>query len=255
LTAGIYTVDVKDDSGCSVKQQFVVDAASFNMSCLITPAATSVVCGSVGNTLSTAVSGATYQWTVTSTDTDWMITSGSSDSLMVYTAGNSGSSATFTLTVEKNGCTQTCSYTVTGGCVVRDNTGGGDPSSSEPCTTTPTTPTIPTTPPVVVEPTPEPEIPTEQPERDCKTGVAISAYPNPFRDRVKLEWTAAATERIRLEIYDMRGNRVGVLYEGNVTKGQQYSCEWAASNCKDPFYYYRHTSSKKVTHGKLVCKR
>jgi hypothetical protein len=132
LTAGTYTVDVKDDSGCTVKQQFVVDAAAFNMDCLITPAATSVVCGSVGNSLSTAVSGAIYQWSVTSTDSNWMITSGSSDSVMVYTAGNGGSSATFTLTVEKNGCTQTCSYTVSGGCVVRDNTGGGDPSSSEP---------------------------------------------------------------------------------------------------------------------------
>ncbi len=136
--------------------------------------------------------------------------------------------------------------------MVRDNTGGGDPSSSEPCTTTPTTPTVP---PVVVVPTPEPETPTEEPEKGCKGGVAISAYPNPFHDRVKLEWTATATERVRLEIYDMRGNRMGVLYDGNVTKGQHYSCEWTASNCKDPFYYYRHTSSKNVTHGKLLCKR
>ncbi|HTF19648.1 MAG TPA: T9SS type A sorting domain-containing protein [Chryseolinea sp.] len=248
LTAGIYTVDVKDGGGCTTRKQFVIDPASLSWSCLIAPPATSAVCGSVGNALNTVVTGATsYQWTVTSTDSNWMITSGAGDSLVVYTAGNAGSSATFTLTVVKNGCTQTCSYTVTGGCVVRDNTGGGDPSSGEPCTTTPTTPPV--------DPTPEPEPPTEEPERGCKGGVIITAYPNPFHDRVKLEWTASANERVKLEIYDMRGNRVKVLYEGNVSKGQRYSFEWSASNCGDPFYYYRLTSSKNVTHGKLVRKR
>jgi hypothetical protein len=250
LTAGTYAVDVKDEAGCAVRKEFIINAAELSWSCLINPAAAPVVCGSVGNTLNTALAGATsYQWTVTSTDNNWTITSGSADAAVIYTAGNPGSSATFTLTIVKNGCTQTCSYTVTGGCIVRDNTGGGDPSSSEPCTTTPTTPTVP---PVVVEPKPEPE---PEPGHGCKPGVAISAYPNPFHDRVTLEWTASANERVRLEIFDMRGNRVAVLFDGNVTKGQRYSYEWTANGCKDPFYQYRLTSSKNVSNGKLVVKR
>jgi rhodanese-related sulfurtransferase len=162
----------------------------------------------------------------------------------------SGARSAEALAIVKNGCTQTCSYTVTGGCTERDNTGGGDPSSSEPCTTTPTTPTVP---PVVVEPTPEPENPTTG--HGCKSGVAISAYPNPFQDHVTLEWTASANERARLEIYDMRGNRIATLFDGNVTKGQKCSYEWTAHGCKDPFYQYKLTTSKSVTNGKLVVKR
>lgn len=250
LNAGTYFVDVKDGAGCAVRKEFVIDAAGLSWSCLINPVS-SVVCGSVGNALSTDVTGAaSYQWTITSTDNSWLITSGSTEAVVVYTAGHPGSTATFTLTVEKNGCTQTCSYTVTGGCEVRDNNGGGDPGSNEPCVGTPATP------PVVVVPEPEPETPAPGDDRHgCKPGVAISAYPNPFHDRVKLEWTASANERVKLEIYDMRGNRVCVLHDGIVSAGQRYSFDWSTTGCRDSYYYFRYTSSKTVSHGKLVRKR
>ena len=245
LNAGTYSVDVKDGSGCTVRKEFIIDPISLNWSCLITPVVTPIVCGSVGNFLSTHIAAATtYQWTVTSTDNNWMITSASSDSSIVYTAGNAGSSATFTLVITKDGCTQTCSYTVTGGCAVRDNTGGGDPSSNEPCT--------PTTPPVVEEPKPEP--PVEEPGHGCKVSI-VTVYPNPFHDKVKLEWTATINEKVRLEIFDVHGNRIKVLFEGTVTAGQHYSFEWVATNCGDLIYYYRYTSSKSVFNGKLVRKR
>lgn len=252
LSAGTYTVEVKDAGGCTVSKSFTINATEVSWSCLINPATVAVVCGSAGNALNTSIADATsYEWTVTSSDNNWAITSGSTAAEVIYTAGSPGSTATFTLTIVKNGCTQTCSYNVTGGCAQRDNTGGGDPSSSEPCTTTPTVP------PVVVEPTPEPEPeePTQPGHGGCKSGVAISAYPNPFHDRVTLEWTASANERVRLEIFDMRGNRVAVLFDGHVTKGQRCSYEWTANGCKDPFYQYRLTSSKNVSNGKLVVKR
>ena len=248
LSAGTYSVLISDAGGCSTERSFTIDAVPGNGACLINAPTTPLVCNSAGNMITTAVSGATtYAWTVSSSDNSWVITSGSSDSSAVYTAGAPGSTATFTLVVTKNGCTQTCSYEVTSSCIERDNTGGGDPSSSEPCT--------PTTPPVVEVPEPpkDPEPEPEQPSHGCKPKV-VHAYPNPFKDRVKFEWTATGNDHVKLEIYDNHGNRIHVVYNGQVKSGKRYSFEWSENCLKDRLYYYRFTTSKGVDHGKLYRK-
>lgn len=250
LNASSYSVDIKDALGCMVKKEFTINPVSNNGACLINPVTTPVVCRSAGNFLSTGVVGATtYSWTVSSTDNSWSITSGSSDSSAVYTAGNPGSAATFTLSVTKNGCTQTCTYTVTGGCIERDNTGGGDPSSTNPCTVPPTTPPVVVVPPVVEEPEPE-----EDNHHGCRVNI-IHVYPNPFREKLKFEWSAPKNEKVRLEIFDGCGHRVAVVFEGNVVAGRRYSFDWSAMGLKDYVYYYRYTTPKNVEHGKLIRKR
>jgi hypothetical protein len=243
LNTGSYSVDIKDGNGCVITKQFVIDPIAVSWNCLITPITAPVVCQSAGNIITTGVSGGTkYEWTVSSADNSWIITSGSADSAALYTAGTTGTTATFTLAITKNGCVQTCSYTVTSGCTVRDNTGGGDPSSSEPCTTPP-----PTTPPTQPEPEPEPE----QPSHSCKPQVHV--YPNPFHDKVYFQYVATKNENIRLEIYDGRGKKVAVVYEGPVKAGNNYKFDWSAYGCgKDRYFYYRLTTSKGVEHGKLV---
>jgi len=239
LNAGTYSVSIKDAAGCTATREITVDPVTVGWSCLITPPTAPIICGSAGNLLSTSVSGATsYQWTVTSTDSSWTVTSGS-DSTAVYTAGTAGSSATFTLTIVKNGCTQTCSYTTSSSCEQKDNTGGGDPSSSDPCGSTPTTPVPPPTTPVPDEP---------------KTCFKLDVYPNPFKDHLKFEWTAPADDYAKLQILDKSGNVLTTLYEGKVSKGQHYSFDWTATGLKDNFYYYKYTSSKTKDAGKLYRK-
>jgi hypothetical protein len=256
VSAGTYTVTVKDALACAVQKQFVIDAVTANWSCLINAPAAPAVCKSAGNTIATGVAGATtYLWTVSSSDNSWAITSGSTDSLAVYTAGNPGSTATFTLAITKNGCSQTCSYTVSAnGCVERDNTGGGDPTSSDPCTGGPTTPPVPPVPPT------NPPTPEEPNHGGCKPKV-VECYPNPFhdKDKVHFEWTASKNEHVRLEIYDSHGHRVCVAYEGTVKAGQKYGCDWNANTSsggcgKDKNYFYRYTCSKGVDTGRLVRK-
>jgi hypothetical protein len=250
LNTGTHSVDIKDGFGCVVKREFTVEPATVSWTCIINTPVAPVVCKSAGNILATGVAGATtYEWTVSSTDNSWSISSGSTDSAAVYTAGNPGTSATFTLTVTKDGCTQTCTYTTAAeGCVERDNTGGGDPTSGDPCANQPTPP------PVVVE-EPKPEEPAEEENtHGCKAKV-VHTYPNPFKEKVNFEWTAAKDDHARLEIFDARGKRIALVYEGQVKKGKSYSFDWSAIGCgKDRFYYYRYTTSKSVDHGKLVRK-
>src|SRR5690606_4435315 len=90
---------------------------------------TEIACGSDGNALSAAVAGAdSYQWSVESSDGQWVINSGATMSSILYTSGGPNSSATFTLTVVKDGCTQTCEYQVS---TCKDDTEkpGEDPGS------------------------------------------------------------------------------------------------------------------------------
>jgi len=249
LSEGTYSVAIKDAIGCSVTKEFVLNPVSLEWTCLIAEPTAPVTCGSAGNMISTSVDGATsYSWTVTSSDNSWIITSGGNDSSAYYTAGTAGSTATFTLTMTKNGCTQTCSYTTSGNCVEKDNTGGGDPSSSDPCVNTPSTAAATETTPAEE---PGEEVIANAPVEPFK----IDVYPNPFKETLNFKWTANHNDHVKIEILDRFGNRVALLYEGSVVAGEIYHFDWTASGCKDHnIYFYRYTSSTDVDYGKLLRK-
>ena len=241
LNSGSYSVTITDAGGCVVNREFTIDPVTAGWSCLIDQPTADIVCSSAGNLLATSVTDATsYQWTVSSTDNSWSITSGSTSSTAIYTAGSAGSTATFTLTITKNGCSQTCTY-VANSCTVKDNTGGGDPSSSEPCVTT------------TIDQVTVPE-PTVESARIAEEEILfkLDVYPNPFSDKLNFEWTATANDNVRIEILDQLGNLITVMYEGTVTKGQHYAFDWTAYGLTERVYYYRFTSSTVSEYGKLV---
>lgn len=130
LQSGTYTVVITDANGCTLTKSVTVSGSSSGFACLITPADSIPSCGSTGNALSTPVTGGTYQWSVQSSDNKWAITGGSGTSSIVYTAGGENSSATFTLSITKDGCTQTCSYNLTS--CTGETPGGGDPGGGDP---------------------------------------------------------------------------------------------------------------------------
>jgi hypothetical protein len=250
LNSGTYAVAIKDASGCTTTHEVVINATTSTWSCLISSPLVQAVCKSVSNILSTPVAGATtYQWTVASTDNSWSITAGSTTSSVVYTAGNAGSSATFTLVITNAGCTQTCAYkTATNGCIEKDNTGGGDPSTGDPCATDSTS--APTT-------TPEPaeEKPVEPAEEEEETKLNVCAYPNPFVDRIKFEWTASEDDYVQVDIYDGLGRKVCEVFSGEVRKGQSCKADWIPNGQQDKtIYFYKYRSSKKVEQGRLLKK-
>jgi hypothetical protein len=69
---------------------------------------------------------------VTSTDGSWSIQTGSQSDTLQFTAGNANTSATFSLTIVKNGCTQTCSYKVSS-CSSTSSPGGENNESCGDC--------------------------------------------------------------------------------------------------------------------------
>jgi hypothetical protein len=134
LQSGTYTVLITDANGCSITRDVVVSGSSSGLACLIVQPDSIPVCSAVNNVLQASViSGATYQWSVQSSDGQWIITSGASTGSILYTAGGENTTATFMLQVAKDGCTQTCTYTVTS--CASDSTGGPggeDPGGEDP---------------------------------------------------------------------------------------------------------------------------
>jgi hypothetical protein len=128
--SGAYQVTVTDANGCHVDKQVTVDSSS-SWSCVIVPVTSAPDCLSSYNKIFTSVSGATYQWQLTSTDGSWQIQSGASQDTLVYSAGNAHSSATFTVTITKDGCSRTCTYTLSS--CSSSSSGGGNDESCKDC--------------------------------------------------------------------------------------------------------------------------
>lgn len=246
INSGTYSVMITDANGCTSVKEVVVSSTSTSFTCLIDTPANAPVCSSVGNTLTTSIADGQYQWSVSSSDNSWNISAGSSSSTVVYTAGAPGSTATFTLTIQKNGCTRTCSYTVSSGCIIRDSNGGGDPSTGDPCADTTTVAGNIVTP---IEPAP-----VTSPIVEEEVVPQISAYPNPFDTNLMFEWTADKDEVVRLEIVDQLGRTLTEVYKGTVRKGESYKFDWTARGLKDKMYFYKFTSSTKSSYGKLFRK-
>jgi hypothetical protein len=131
LASGTYTVMITDAHGCSISKEVIVQGEASTWTCLINALPSTPACGSANNTLSTSVTGAdSYSWSVESADGTWSITSGDSPAIL-FTAGAANTSATFTLTIRKNDCTKTCSYTVSS-CIPSDDGEGTDPGGENP---------------------------------------------------------------------------------------------------------------------------
>lgn len=250
LNSGNYSVTITDANGCSVTKAVSINPSTDVVACTITPPTTPLICSSVGNVISSAVTDAqSYQWTVTSSDSSWNISSGSTSANAVFSVGTPGSTATFSLSIQKGGCTKTCSYVVSNSCVVRDNNGGGDPSSGDPCSAPDSTVIVS----AAVNAPQEGQAPEEQPAEGSPES-RISTYPNPFINDVKFEWTAEEDDIIRLEVYDQMGRLLTRVYTGRVKKGETYTFDWTGAGLKERMYFYKYSSSTKSVRGKLFRK-
>lgn len=236
LNSGTYSVTITDANGCGKTVDVEVQPVVMDWSCSITPPAGNPVCGSSGNLLGTSVTGATsYAWSLQSDDDQWAISSGHNSSSVGYVAGGNGSTATFTLSITKGACTQTCSYTVTGcGPVI---TCGLDSTAAAAST-------------VVATPA-EPRETESLAKEPAKAEFRLAAYPNPVIDKVSFAWTAEASERVQIDIMDLFGKRIAELYAGAVNEGEVYSVNWDAGHLSDRLYFYRYTSETRTVYGKL----
>jgi hypothetical protein len=129
-----YTVLVTDANGCSAEQTYNLTIEEpEQISCSIVADSATFDCNSTNNFLYTTYTGdvVSYEWTVSSQDTTWTITSATNGEGVYFTAGSDSSMATFTLIITNaNGCTSSCSYQ-TQACVPNNDDDSSDDDSDD----------------------------------------------------------------------------------------------------------------------------
>ena len=114
LVAGSYDVSITDKNNCEINSTFEV-AQPESLTCLIEVPTGQPYEFTAENLVETLIlDAATYNWSIDSEDPDWTIMSDPTQSSLIYQAGSSGTTATFTLTITgTSGCVSECSITIT----------------------------------------------------------------------------------------------------------------------------------------------
>jgi hypothetical protein len=85
--------------------------------------------------------------------------------------------------------------------------------------------------------------------------ILTKIVPNPAADYTKIMFQANTNNTVRLEVFDMNGRVVAVLYEGNITKGENYSMDLRTSEFQSGMYTVRLSSLNHSDYQKLVVTR
>lgn len=65
------------------------------------------------------------------------------------------------------------------------------------------------------------------------------AYPNPFRERVRISVTVPETQRVRVELFDVAGRRLSVPFDAMATANAQTEVEIATTGLAPGLYFVR----------------
>jgi hypothetical protein len=83
--------------------------------------------------------------------------------------------------------------------------------------------------------------------------VRMEAYPNPFSNTATFKFILNETEEVSLEVYDIKGIRVGVLFNGIAEGGQSIVKTLDGTDLDNGLYIYRLIGAQGTFHtGKIV---
>jgi D-alanyl-D-alanine carboxypeptidase len=83
----------------------------------------------------------------------------------------------------------------------------------------------------------------------------LTAYPNPFSDKVSLSFEAGESGPVSFDIYDMRGKLISNVYRGSMPKGMKKQVEFRTTNLPGGIYVFSFKTPSGVVQKKLVLAR
>ena len=92
----------------------------------------------------------------------------------------------------------------------------------------------------------------EDAERALPVTYSLSQnYPNPFNPVTTINYSIPAVSDVRLDIFNILGQRITTLINENQQPGE-YSIIWDASNMASAIYFYRLTTEEKILTKKML---
>ena len=80
----------------------------------------------------------------------------------------------------------------------------------------------------------------------------INIYPNPFTDKLYFEFSREMDEKCVIEVFDVIGHKLDVVFDRMIEAGQQYKVEYAADKVATDMLFYRIQFNNEVITGKVV---
>ena len=79
-------------------------------------------------------------------------------------------------------------------------------------------------------------------------------YPNPFNPKTNISWTMPSAGSVSIEIYNLKGQLIDVLYNG-FNKPGNHEIIWNASHYSSGIYFYRLTFNETVLQKNMILLR
>jgi hypothetical protein len=80
----------------------------------------------------------------------------------------------------------------------------------------------------------------------------LKAYPNPFTERLNIDFSSPTDTQAKLEIYSITGAKLETLFDGPVEKGVVYFVEYRPRLVSSQMVFYHLTMNGKTQVGKVI---
>jgi hypothetical protein len=84
--------------------------------------------------------------------------------------------------------------------------------------------------------------------------LTVSVYPNPFREQINFRFMPEKDTSARIELFDISGARIAVVFDEYVSEGQVYEVEYRPQIHNTTVVFYRIIIGNRVSNGKLIYK-
>ncbi|MEP7267548.1 MAG: ice-binding family protein [Saprospiraceae bacterium] len=82
--------------------------------------------------------------------------------------------------------------------------------------------------------------------------LTIQAFPNPFVNYTNIYFSSPISQKVTVEIYNIRGQIISSLFEGLISRNERHQVRFDASHLTDGLYFYRITEGKYSINKKLI---
>jgi len=85
--------------------------------------------------------------------------------------------------------------------------------------------------------------------------VSLKAYPNPFKEKLSIEFSLPEDSRARLELFNVSGQKIATLFDGYVKASEKRTFEYAPRRASTGIIIYRLKTWQGTYYGKAVMVR